>query len=73
MEQYEGEFEAGQYQGKGTLIDKHGEVHEGEFNKTYSFLNKVFSQTKESYTYLNNRKWPTAPTIICYPNEISEN
>ena len=31
MEQYEGEFEAGQYQGKGTLIDKHGEVHEGEF------------------------------------------
>ena len=31
MEQYEGEFEAGQYQGKGTLIDRHGEVHEGEF------------------------------------------
>ena len=28
---YEGEFEAGQYQGKGTLIDRHGEVHEGEF------------------------------------------
>ena len=21
----------GQYQGKGTLIDRHGEVHEGEF------------------------------------------
>ena len=31
MEQYEGEFEAGQYQGKGTLIDRHGEIHEGEF------------------------------------------
>ena len=31
IEHYEGEFEAGQYQGKGTLIDKHGEVHEGEF------------------------------------------
>jgi hypothetical protein len=31
LEQYEGEFEAGQYQGKGTLIDRHGEVHEGEF------------------------------------------
>ena len=31
MEQYEGEFEFGQYQGKGTLIDRHGEVHEGEF------------------------------------------
>ncbi len=31
MEQYEGEFEAGQYQGKGKLIDRHGEVYEGEF------------------------------------------
>ena len=31
MEQYEGEFEFGQYQGKGTLIDRNGEVHEGEF------------------------------------------
>ena len=33
MEQYEGEFEAGQYQGKGILIDRHGEVHEGEFKE----------------------------------------
>ena len=33
MEQYEGEFEVGQYQGKGTLIDSHGEVHEGEFKE----------------------------------------
>ena len=31
MEQYEGEFAVGQYQGKGTLIDKYGEVHEDEF------------------------------------------
>ena len=31
MEQYEGEFEVGQYQGKGTLIDRNGEVHDGEF------------------------------------------
>ena len=31
MEQYEGEFEVGQYQGKGKLIDRHGEVYEGEF------------------------------------------
>ena len=23
----------GQYQGKGTLIDRHGEVHEGEFKE----------------------------------------
>ena len=33
MEQYEGEFEFGQYQGKGTLIDRHGEVHEGNFKE----------------------------------------
>ena len=33
MEQYEGEFEAGQYQGKGTLIDRHGIVYEGEFKE----------------------------------------
>ena len=31
VEQYEGQFEVGQYQGKGTLIDRHGEVYEGEF------------------------------------------
>tara|TARA_B100000780_G_C20975067_1_gene389430 strand:- start:375 stop:701 length:327 start_codon:yes stop_codon:yes gene_type:complete len=33
IEQYEGTFEVGQYQGKGTLIDRHGEVHEGEFKE----------------------------------------
>ena len=33
VEQYEGEFEVGQYQGKGTLIDRHGEVYEGEFKE----------------------------------------
>ena len=33
VEQYEGEFEIGQYHGKGTLIDRHGEVHEGEFKE----------------------------------------
>jgi len=33
VEQYEGEFEVGQYQGKGTLIDKHGEVYEGQFKE----------------------------------------
>ena len=35
IEQYEGEFEVGQYQGKGkgTLIDKHGEVYEGQFKE----------------------------------------
>ena len=31
LEKYEGEFEVGQYQGKGKLIDRHGEVYEGEF------------------------------------------
>ena len=31
MKQYEGEFEVGQYQGKGKLVDRHGEVLEGEF------------------------------------------
>ena len=33
IEQYEGTFEAGQYHGTGTLIDRHGEVHEGEFKE----------------------------------------
>ena len=33
LEQYEGDFEVGQYQGKGTLIDRHGEVHEGDFEE----------------------------------------
>ena len=31
LEEYEGEFEAGQYHGKGTLVDRHGEVLEGNF------------------------------------------
>ena len=31
LEKYEGEFEAGQYHGSGTLIDRHGEVLEGTF------------------------------------------
>ena len=26
LEEYEGEFEAGQYHGKGTLVDRHGEI-----------------------------------------------
>ena len=33
VEQYEGEFAVGQYHGKGILIDRHGEVHEGEFKE----------------------------------------
>ena len=33
VEQYEGQFEVGQYHGKGTLIDRHGEVYEGEFKE----------------------------------------
>lgn len=32
IEHYEGMFESGQYQGKGILIDCHGEVFEGIFN-----------------------------------------
>ena len=31
LEEYEGEFEAGQYHGKGTLVDRHGEILEGNF------------------------------------------
>ena len=33
LEEYEGEFEAGQYHGKGTLVDRHREVLEGKFAK----------------------------------------
>ena len=33
VEQYEGEFQHGQYHGKGTLIDRHGEVLEGMFKE----------------------------------------
>ena len=33
IEHYEGEFKVGQYHGKGTLIDRHGEVYEGEFKE----------------------------------------
>ena len=31
IKQYEGKLEVGQYQGKGTLIDRHHEVYEGNF------------------------------------------
>ena len=31
VEQYEGEFQHGQYHGKGMLVDRHGEVLDGEF------------------------------------------
>ena len=37
----------------------------------YSFLNKVFNQSKESYTYLNNRNGPQHPTILGYPQNMS--
>ena len=33
IEQYEGMFEAGQYHGKGILIDRFGEIYEGEFKE----------------------------------------
>ena len=33
IEQYEGEFQYGQYHGKGTLVDRHGEVLEGSFKE----------------------------------------
>ena len=33
VEQYEGEFQYGQYHGTGTLVDRHGEVHEGTFKE----------------------------------------
>ena len=32
IEQYEGEFDVGQYHGKGVLIDRYGEIYEGRFN-----------------------------------------
>ena len=37
VEQYEGEFQHGQYHGKGTLVDMNGEVFEGTF-KDNKFL-----------------------------------
>ena len=33
IEQYEGEFQHGQYHGQGTLVDRHGEVFEGIFKE----------------------------------------
>ena len=33
VEQYEGEFQHGQYHGQGTLVDRHGEVLEGTFKE----------------------------------------
>ena len=40
LEEYEGEFEAGQYHGKGTLVDRHGEVLEGTFKDNKFIGNK---------------------------------
>ena len=40
VEQYEGEFQYGQYHGKGMLVDRHGEVLEGEF-KENKFIRKI--------------------------------
>ena len=39
VEQYEGEFQHGQYHGQGTLVDRHGEVLEGAFIEN-KFVNK---------------------------------
>ena len=33
VEQYEGEFQNGQYHGTGILVDRHGEVLEGKFKE----------------------------------------
>ena len=33
VEQYEGEFQNGQYHGTGTLVDRHGEILEGTFKE----------------------------------------
>ena len=33
LEQYEGEFQHGQYHGQGKLVDKHGEELEGTFKE----------------------------------------
>ena len=33
IEQYEGEFEVGQYHGRGILVDRHGEIYEGTFHE----------------------------------------
>jgi len=33
VESYEGDFKGGQYHGKGVLVDRYGEVHEGVFHK----------------------------------------
>ena len=33
VEQYEGEFQNGQYHGSGTLVDRHGEILEGTFKE----------------------------------------
>ena len=40
VEQYEGEFQYGQYHGKGTLVDRHGEVLEGTFKENKFIKNK---------------------------------
>ena len=33
LEEYQGEFQLGQYHGKGKLIDRHGEILEGNFTE----------------------------------------
>ena len=40
LEQYEGEFEHGQYHGQGKLVDRHGEVLEGSFKENKFVENK---------------------------------
>jgi hypothetical protein len=35
VEQYEGEFEAGQYHGKGTRIDRYGQIFEGIYEEGF--------------------------------------
>jgi hypothetical protein len=33
LEEYEGEFESGQYNGEGKLVDRHGEILKGKFTE----------------------------------------
>jgi hypothetical protein len=35
VEQYEGEFDAGQYHGKGTRIDRYGQIFEGIYKEGF--------------------------------------
>ena len=40
LEQYEGEFDSGQYHGVGKLVDRHGEILQGEFKHNKFIGNK---------------------------------